>query len=60
MPPSTKGNNKMDNETFLHEIKIRRDLHSAINHLVMLAVRVIEIEKHLGIGDEKRTQKEAS
>ncbi len=56
----------MDNETFINEIKIRRNLEGVIKNLVILAVRVIqtekdvaEIKKHLGIEANKNNEKAA-
>ena len=55
----------MTDEEFLNDIKIQRELHSVIKHLVMVAVRVIqtekdvaEIKKHLGIEAKKTDEKE--
>ena len=48
----------MDNETLLNEIKLRRDLHSVIKHLAILALRVFELEKKLGIEPEKSQDEE--
>ena len=45
----------MDNETFINEIKIRRNLEGVIKNLLILAVRVFEIEKHLGITKPEKT-----
>jgi hypothetical protein len=60
------GNTSMDNQTLLNEIKIRRDLHSAIKHMAVIAVRLFELEsrieevrQHLGL-DKTETQEAAS
>ena len=45
----------MDNEAFLYEIKIRRNLEGVIKNLAILAIRVFEIEKHLGITKPEKT-----
>ena len=51
----------MDNKTFLEEIYIRRDLHSAIKHLAIIANRLFELEsqiekirQHFGLDKEKK------
>jgi hypothetical protein len=58
----------MNNETFLNEIRLRRDLHSVIKHTAMIAARLFALEaqvdkirEHLGVDTdgEKQTQKEA-
>ena len=50
---------KIDSE-FIKKIKMERELHMVIYNLCALAAAVGEIQTHLGIDDEKRTQEEAS
>jgi hypothetical protein len=57
----------MDNKTFLNELELKRNLQSAIRHLKIVAVRLFELEdkvseiqNHLGMTDEKRTEETAA
>jgi hypothetical protein len=50
---------KIDDE-FIKKIKTERELHLVIYNLCALAAAVGEIQTHLGLDDETRTQKEAS